>query len=50
MSESFATSWTVAHQAPLFMEFSLKDTGAGCHFLLQGISLTQESNLRLLHW
>ena len=21
-----------------------------CHFLLQGIFLTQESNLRLLHW
>ena len=22
----------------------------GCHFLLQGIFLTQESNFRLLHW
>ena len=30
-----------------------KNTGAGCHFLLQGIFLTQELNphlLRLLHW
>ena len=27
-----------------------KNTGVGCHFLLQGIFLTQESNLRLLHW
>ena len=33
--------------------FSDKNTGAGCHFLLQGIFPTQESNLcllRLLHW
>ena len=27
-----------------------KNTGVGCHFLLQGIFLTQESNMRLLHW
>ena len=30
-----------------------KNTGVGCHFLLQGISLTKRSNwhlLRLLHW
>ena len=26
-----------------------KNTGVGCHFLLQGISLTQGSNLCLLH-
>ena len=26
-----------------------KNTGAGCHFLLQGIFPTQGSNLRLLH-
>ena len=26
-----------------------KNTGVGCHFLLEGILLTQESNLRLLH-
>ena len=30
-----------------------KNTGVGCHFLLQGVFLTQRSNLhllRLLHW
>ena len=26
-----------------------KNTGVGCHFLLQGIFLTQGSNLHLLH-
>ena len=31
-------------------DFASKNTGVGCHFLLQGIFLTQESNLRLLHW
>ena len=44
----FATPWTVAYEAPLFMAFS-KNTGVGCHFLLQGVSLTQESNLGLPH-
>ena len=29
--------------------FPGKSTGAGCHFLLQGIFLTQGSNPRLLH-
>ena len=28
----------------------VKNTGVGCHFLLQGIFLTQRSNLQLLHW
>ena len=27
-----------------------KDTGVGCHSLLQGIFLTQGSKLHLLHW
>ena len=27
-----------------------KNTGVGCHFLLQGIVPTQGSNLHLLHW
>ena len=27
-----------------------KNTEVGCHFLHQGIFLTQELNLRLLHW
>ena len=34
-------------------DFPGKNTGVGCHFLLQGIFLTQESNLHLLcslHW
>ena len=31
-------------------DFPGKNTGVGCHFLLQGIFLTQGSNLRLLHW
>ena len=34
---------------PRSMGFSGKNTGVGCHFLLQGIFLTQESNLGLLH-
>ena len=48
-----ATPWTVACQAPLSMGFPGKNTGVGCHFLLQGIFPTQESNLHLpwlLHW
>ena len=43
----------VAHQAPLSMELSSKNTGVGCHCLLHGIFPTQESNpslLRFLHW
>ena len=39
-----ATLWTVAHQAPLSMGFS-RNTGVGCHALLQGIFLTQGLNL-----
>ena len=30
-------------------DFPGKNTGVGCHLLLQGIFLTQELNLRLLH-
>ena len=40
------TPWTAVHQAPLCPG---KNTGVGCHFLLQGIFLTQESNLGLQH-
>ena len=29
--------WTVAHQAPLSMEFSRQEYWKGCHVLLQGI-------------
>ena len=50
-SDSFATPWTIAHQAPLCpLNFSGKDTGGGCHFLLQGIFLTKGSNPDLLHY
>ena len=31
-------------------DFPGKDTGVGCHLLLQGIFPTQGSNPRLLHW
>ena len=43
-------SWTAACQASLSMEFSFKNIGAGCHFLLQGIFPSQGLNLYLLHW
>ena len=57
MSDSFAALQTVAHQAPLSMEFSKqrywsgkkKDTGVGSHSLFQGILLTQGLNLGRLH-
>ena len=51
MSDSFATPWTVACHAPLQEEdFSGKNTGVGCHFLLQGIFPTQGLNPHLLYW
>ena len=37
MSDSFATPWTVVHQAPPSMRFPSKHTGVDCYFLLQGI-------------
>ena len=45
----FATLWTRARQAPLFMGFS-PYIGGGCHGNPQGIFPTQGSNLHLLHW
>ena len=48
----FAAPWTVAHQPPLW-DFPGKNTGVGCHFLLQGIFLTEGSNphvFHLWHW
>ena len=52
MSNSSATPWTVASQAPLSMRFPRQEycRGLGCHFLFQEIFLTQELNLQLLHW
>ena len=49
LSDSFATSWTVVCQAPLSMGFPGKNTGVGCHALLQQIFLSQGLNLHLLH-
>ena len=49
----FVTLWTVTHQAPLSISIPGKNTGVGCHALLQGIFPSQGSNLhllRLLHW
>ena len=48
----FATPWAVDHPVsamPAFMEFLGKNTGVGCHFLLQGIFLIQGLNPSLLH-
>jgi len=43
----FVTLWTVALRP---WDFPGKNTGAGFHFLLQGIFQTQGSNLCFLHW
>ena len=48
MSDSFATSWTVAHQAPPFMGFFRQEFWSRLHFLLQRIFLRQGLNLYLL--
>ena len=45
----FATTWTIACQAPLSWGFPSKNIGLGCHSLLQGIFLTQGLNPHLLH-
>ena len=46
----FATPWTVACTRLLRpQDFLGKSTGVGCHFLLQGIFLTQGSNPSLPH-
>ena len=53
LSHVFETLWIVARRAPLAIGFPGKNTGVGCHFLLQGIFLTQGSNqllLCLLYW
>ena len=43
----FGTPWTVACQAPLSRGFPRQEY---CHFILQGIFLTQRSNPCLLYW
>ena len=44
-----ATPWTVTHRLLCPLDSLGKNTRVGCHFLLQGIFLTQRSNLRLLY-
>ena len=39
-AQLFKTLWTVAHQAPLSLGFSIKNTGLGCHAFLSGIEPT----------
>ena len=53
--EAYFTCSPVIYQAPLSIlwDYPGKDTGVGCHFLLQGAFLTQRSNphlLGLLNW
>ena len=45
----FAIPWTVAARFICIWDFPGKNIGIGCHFLLQGIFLTQGSNLCLLN-
>jgi len=46
--EHCVTLWTAARQAP--WDSPGKNVGVDCHALLQGIFLTQGSNLRLLRF
>ena len=48
MSSSFTTPWTIAHQAACPWDLPGQSTGMGCHFLIQGIFLTQDRNLHLV--
>ena len=43
-------AWTVAHEAPLSMEFSGKQYWSGLPFHLPGEFPTQGSNVLLLNW
>ena len=45
---TLGTPWTITLQAPLPWDSPGKNTGISCHFLLQGIFLTQELNRSLL--
>ena len=45
----FATPWTVAYRLLLPWDFPGKNTGVGCHFLLQEIFPTQGLNTGPLH-
>ena len=43
-----ATPQTAAHQAPLSLGFSIKNTGVGCHFLLQCMKVKSQSEVAQL--
>ena len=45
----FVTSWTITCQLLCPWGSPAKNTGMGCHFLLQGVFLTQKLNPGLLH-
>ena len=54
-AQLFVTPWTIVLQSSFLCpwNFTDKNTGVGCHFLLQGIFPTQESNphlLCILYW
>ena len=46
----FATLWTVAHQAPLSMGVSGKNTGVGCHALFQIFRAPRSLEPESLRW
>ena len=46
---TLAISWTSLPGSSVHGDSRGKNTGVGCHFLLQGIFLTQELNPGLLH-
>ena len=48
--QTLATPGAIACQDPLSWDYPGKITGKCCHFLLQGIFLTQELKLRLLYF
>ena len=48
MDSRFLCLWISS--VPLSWDFPGKNTGVGCHFLLQGIFAILGSNLDLLHW
>ena len=52
VSDSFSTSWTVAHQAPLSMGSSRREHWSGLPFPLPGNPPDpgNQSHLSLLHW
>ena len=47
----FVILWTIAHQAPLSWDLPIKNTGVGCHFLLQGIfQLRDGTHISCVSW